>query len=120
MRTLANKAKSSKRSVGPQPANTGPFATTPDGQVFISAAECVGRNLEGRPRFEGVLMTRRESRLARKVIDDAMFDAASKIAARMPKKGAAAASPKAKTPAKPKGRKSGSKPSAPSGSGEAS
>jgi hypothetical protein len=88
--------------------------------VFISAAECQGRNLKGRPRFEGVLMTRGESRLARKVIGDAMFDAASKIAARMPKKRAAAASPKAKTPAKPKSRKRASKPSAPSGSDEAS
>jgi hypothetical protein len=120
MRTLANKAKSSKRSVHPKSVITPPFAMTPDGQVFISAAECEGRDLEGRPRFEGVLMTQRESRLARTVIDDAMFGAASKIAAWMPKKGAAAASPKAKTPAKPKGRKSGGKPSAPSGSGEAS
>jgi hypothetical protein len=120
MRTLAKTAKSRKQSIHPQSAIIAPFAMTPDGQVFISAAECEGRDLEGRPRFMGVLMTRRESRLARTVIDDAMLGAASKIAARMPKKGAAAASPKAKTPAKPKGRKSGSKPSAPSGNGEAS
>jgi len=119
MTTLAKTAKSRKQSIHPQSAITAPFATTPDGQVFISTAECVGRNLKGRPRFEGVLMTRREARFARKVTEDAMVDAASKIAARMPKKGVTAASPKAKTPAKPKSRKTGRKPSAPSGSGEA-
>jgi len=71
MRTLAKRAKSSKQSVTPQPASA-PFAFTPDGQVFINAAECSDRDLEGRAQFIGVLMSRKEARFARKVVDDAV------------------------------------------------
>lgn len=120
MRTLAKRAKSSKQSVQPQPAITAPFAITPDGQVLINAAECEGRSLEGRAQFVGVLMSRKEERFTRKVVDDAVFDAASKIAARMPMKTAPKVGTKAKSASKPKSRKGGGEPSAPSGSGEAS
>ena len=120
MTTLAKTAKSRKQSIHPQSAIIAPFAMTPDGQVFINAAECSGRDLDGRPQFIGVLMSRKEARFARKVVDDAVFAAASKIAARMPvKETAAKAGTRAKT-AKPKSRKGGGEPSAPSGSGEAS
>jgi len=121
MRTLAKRAKSSKQSVNPVPAVTPPFAFTPDGQVFINAAECEGRDLEGRAQFVGVLMSRKEARFARKVVDNAVYDAASKIAARMPaKKTTTKARTTAKAASKPKSRKRRGKAGAPSGSGEAS
>ncbi|HLM71942.1 MAG TPA: hypothetical protein VK459_04615 [Polyangiaceae bacterium] len=120
MRTLAKRAKSSKQSVTPQPASA-PFAFTPDGQVFINAAECSDRDLEGRAQFIGVLMSRKEARFARKVVDDAVCGAASKIAARMPpkKKTATNASTRGRTAPRPKSRKTGGRSVAPSGSGEA-
>ena len=120
-KVAAKRAKSSKQSEQRQPAITTPFAFTPDGQVFINAAECSDRDLEGRAQFVGVLMSRKEARFARKVVDDAVYDAASKIAARMPlKKTTAPAGTKARTVRGPKSRKSRGEPGASSGSGEAS
>jgi hypothetical protein len=121
MRTLAKKAKRSKQPVRSQSAVTTPFAFTTDGQVFINAAECKGRSLEGRSQFVGVLMTRQEARFARKAVDDAAFNAASRIAGRMPKKKrGASTSTKGKTVTTPKSRKGRRESSASSGSSEAS
>lgn len=119
-KVAAKRAKDSKQSEQRQSAVTTPFAFTPDGQVFINAAECSDRDLEGRAQFIGVLMSRKEARFARKVVDDAVCDAASKIAARMPLKSTAKnTGTKARTAPRPKSRKGGGEPSAPSGSGEA-
>jgi hypothetical protein len=67
-------------------------------------------------------MSRKEARFARKVVDDAVYDAASKIAARMPmkKKTAASTGTTAKTAPTPKRRKSGGNPGASTRGGEAS
>ena len=120
-KVAGKQAKSSKQSDQGQPAVTTPFAFTPDGQVFINAAECIDRDLEGRPQFVGVLMSRKEARFARKVVDNAVADAASKIAARMPlKKTTANARTTAKTPPMPKSSKNRGEPRTPRGSGEAS
>jgi hypothetical protein len=88
--------------------------------VFINAAECSDRDLEGRAQFIGVLMSRKEARFARKVVEDAVCDAASKIAARMPlRKTATHDGTRARRAPMPKSRKTSGKPSAASGSGEA-
>ena len=121
MRTLAKKAKRSKQPVHPKPAITAPLAFTPDGQVFINAAECKGRNLEGRSQFVVVLMTAKEARFARKAIDDAASAAASRIAARMPmKKTVPNTGTATKTAPSPKSHKSEGNPGQSSGSGAAS
>jgi hypothetical protein len=121
VRTVSKQSKSIKHSAGPQPAVTAPIVFTPDGQVLLNVTECSGRDLEGRAQFIGVLMSRKEARFARKVVEDAASDAASKIAARMPvKKTTAKARSTAKTDTTPRSGDPRRSRGAPSGISEAS
>ncbi|HLM74000.1 MAG TPA: hypothetical protein VK459_14945 [Polyangiaceae bacterium] len=99
MKKVANPKKSrkpSKPSTPPPSARiSAPFALTTDGQVLMNVADCKEHHLEGRARFEGVLMTREEATLARETIDHAIFDAAAKVG------GLIAKNPSPPTPAKP-------------------
>jgi hypothetical protein len=121
MGTVSKRSKSSK---GPQQTRTritAPFAVTSDGQLLINVAECDGRSLEGRVLFTGVVMSKGEAARARKVVSDAVFDASSQIAARMPpRKAAGKRRLKARPASKPKARASGRKGGSANDGGEAS
>jgi hypothetical protein len=103
-KVAANRKTSSKQSKRPRRVITAPFAVTSDGQMLINAAECEGRDLEGRAVFTGVLITTPESRVVRKAVNDTVCERMSKIAGKMPaSKPAPAASGKAESP-KDKGK----------------
>jgi hypothetical protein len=125
-KVAANRKTSTKQSNRPRPVITAPFAMTSDGQMLINAAECEGRDLEGRPLFTGVLITKPEGRIVRKAVDDPVWEKVSKIAGMMPvSKPAPAASRKAKSSSdkastKARARTASPERGTPTGSGEAS